>query len=170
MILIEEEIFKPIQGYPDYEIGSNGTVISYKGDRPRILKAYLDSQGRYYYVDLRNNGINKHHSIHRLVAQHFVDNPENFPVVNHKDHDSHNNNYTNLEWMTQKENIHHSYEVMDQYRNMRKCYLIFPNGDKKEFKSHSEIQKYRDKYNLPFGKFALFYYGKSQGYSYEDIA
>ena len=49
-------------------------------------------------------------SIHRLVAEEYIPNPNNYPIVNHLDGDKQNNHYTNLEWCTQKDNIIHSWK------------------------------------------------------------
>lgn len=158
------ESFKQIEEYPDYYIGNNGTIKSYKKGRGHILKPWLDSAGRYYMISLCNNNKNKKFLIHRLVAKAFVDNPFNKPVINHKDHNTRNNNYTNLEWCTTQENIHHSYSIMPPARNKRPCILISPDGEQKQFDSYADVQRYRDQNNLPFGKYALNYYGHSAGY------
>ncbi len=50
--------------------------------------------------------------IHRMVALHFVPNPNHFPEVNHKDWDKLNNNEDNLEWCTRSENLKHSFRVL----------------------------------------------------------
>jgi hypothetical protein len=47
--------------------------------------------------------------IHRLVAKEFVPNPMNLPEVNHKDGNKKNNNYENLEWVTHRQNVQHSF-------------------------------------------------------------
>lgn len=59
----------------------------------------------------------KYYSIHRLVAEHFIPNPDNKPTVNHKDGNKHNNNIDNLEWATWTENEKHSIDVLKRNRN-----------------------------------------------------
>lgn len=65
----------------------------------RILKPDLNSKG-YYRVTIKG----KHQFIHRIVAKHFIPNHDNKLQVNHIDHNKSNNNYLNLEWVTNKEN------------------------------------------------------------------
>lgn len=65
----------------------------------------------YYRVNLSIGGevIDKY--IHRLVAEAFIDNPENRDYVNHKDGDKQNNHWMNLEWATPKENTEHALDT-----------------------------------------------------------
>lgn len=137
---------------------------SYKSGNPKILTPWLDSKKRYYMISLCKDNVITKHLIHRLVAEHFIANPLNKEEVNHKDHDTYNNRVDNLEWVTRKENMEHCFKKYPAARNLRPCTLEFPNGDKMEFSSIREMQKYHDKYNLPFGKFAIDYYGHSKGY------
>ena len=59
----------------------------------------------YVYVGLHKNGEKQQlFTMHRLVATMFIPNPENLPIVNHKDEDKYNNNVDNLEWCTQEYN------------------------------------------------------------------
>jgi len=90
-----------IDEFPDYFIYDDGNVYSYK--RKKFLKPSDNGHG-YYIVDLCNNGRRKSVRIHRLVALHFVANPENLPCVDHIDRNKKNNNYTNLRWCTNAQN------------------------------------------------------------------
>lgn len=90
-----EEIWKDIEGYEGlYKISSKGRVLSLKRNivmKPKINKGY-------FRVDLSKMGIQRTFSIHRLVAEAFIPNPDNLPQVNHKDEDPSNNCVENLEW------------------------------------------------------------------------
>ena len=66
----------------------------------------------------------KHCYVHRLVAQTFIPNPDNKRYVNHIDCDKHNNNVSNLEWCTQKENIKHS--IVN--KRQKNCFTTFVDG------------------------------------------
>lgn len=94
--------WKPVVGFEDYYIvSSTGLVFSLRTNR--ILKKSLNNAG-YFRVELNVNGEAKKYSIHRLVAEAFIPNPDNLPCVNHKDEDTHNNNVDNLEWCTAQYN------------------------------------------------------------------
>lgn len=93
-------------GYPDYAVRDDGLVINIK--HVRELGFDVNNQG-YCRVTMRGvDGEYKKHSVHRLVAMAFLDNPENKPCVNHIDNCPSNNFYDNLEWCTHKENSQHS--------------------------------------------------------------
>lgn len=65
----------------------------------------------YVGIKLCNKGKKFHLSIHRLVALHFIDNPNNYPEVNHKDGNKKNNHFTNLEWVTSSQNQKHAFKL-----------------------------------------------------------
>lgn len=95
-----------------YKIRDNGEVISteYQGHKrkiPHVMQGGIDNDG-YRIVTLTHNGIKKTYKIHRLVAEYFISNPFNKPMVNHIDGNKINNNYTNLEWVTNWENVIHA--------------------------------------------------------------
>lgn len=104
----DTEVWKDIANYNNYEVSTFGNVRNKKTGR--ILKPA--NMGGYYGVGLSNIKT-KTFQVHRLVAQTFIENPENKAHVNHKDKNSLNNHLTNLEWNTPKENnIHKSVGVV----------------------------------------------------------
>lgn len=85
---------------------NNGTecIRFYKG---KLLTLKKEKNG-YFTVHLRNREISKHLKVHRLVAQAFIDNPKQKPLVNHKNGVKVDNRASNLEWCTAKENSQHA--------------------------------------------------------------
>lgn len=121
---IEEEVWRDVAGFEDrYEVSNRGRVRSKaytkwgknKGGAfsyvttPGILKQNLNDG--YPKVTLERLGERKTVKVHKLVALAFISNPDNLPVVNHKDSDRTNNNVSNLEWCTQQYNVQHSYDT-----------------------------------------------------------
>ncbi len=90
-----------IQGYPKYLIRDDGRVWSKKSNR--YLKQRLNNKD-YFYIQVCKESKAKNFMIHRLVAIHYIPNPENKPQVNHIDGDKINNHPSNLEWVTNMEN------------------------------------------------------------------
>ena len=99
-----------IEGFDKYAVSRQGYVKSLISER--ILKSQLTGKGRdYHKVSLRSNGKTHQLSVHRLVAETFIPNPENKPTVNHIDGDKSNNHYINLEWATYKEQEEHAKKI-----------------------------------------------------------
>lgn len=95
--------YKDVVGYEGlYLVSENGDVLSLR--TKKFLKQQLSRAG-YYTVELNVNGFSKKHLIHRLVAQAFIPNPDNLPMVNHKDENSRNNHWSNLEWCDARYNV-----------------------------------------------------------------
>lgn len=103
-----EEIYKDIEGYAGlYQISNHGNVKSFHTSKEKILKPVKDKDG-YLFVGLYKQGKHKkHYKVHRLVAKAFIENPDNLPVVNHKDEDKTNNKVDNLEYCTAEYNINY---------------------------------------------------------------
>jgi len=99
---------KSIKGYEgQYSISSDGKVYS---DKSNIeLKQSIGTTG-YYRVNLNNKDGGKTFKVHRLVATHFIENPNNLNIVNHKDGNKLNNNIDNLEWCDYTYNNRHARE------------------------------------------------------------
>lgn len=109
-----EEIWKSIKDLKGYEVSSLGNVRSidrsiigkdgvkqhFKGN---IISKFKDSRG-YIAVTLTYKNNYKRFLVHRLVAEAFIPNPNNYPCINHKDENKSNNNVDNLEWCTVKYN------------------------------------------------------------------
>lgn len=96
----EIEKWKPINGFESlYLVSDHGNVFSL------IKKAVLKPKAKTYCeVCLCKDGKKYYRLIHRLVATAFLENPNGYPCINHKDENKHNNYYKNLEWCTPKYN------------------------------------------------------------------
>ena len=108
------EYWKEISGYPEYHISSDGRIRSDKVRAAKCIDGILKQSkiGPYLAIGLQLNNQRSSHLIHRLVAMHFIPNPENKRTVNHKNGISTDNRVCNLEWATQSENLKHSYRVL----------------------------------------------------------
>ena len=84
------EIWKNIKKFEDYQVSNLGKVKSLKFGKEKIMSQKIDRKG-YLCVNLCKNGKHKKFSVHRLVAEAFIPNPNNYPQVNHKDENKQNN-------------------------------------------------------------------------------
>ena len=98
-----------IKGFENYYICENGDIISKVTQKP-ICK-WIDNTG-YYQVSIRKNGKKYYKRIHRLLAEHFLenDNPDLYNMINHIDGNKLNNELSNLEWTNNRINTQHGYD------------------------------------------------------------
>lgn len=120
------EKWRPIQDFPDYEVSSAGRVR--RGERERT--AYIGKRG-YLTLELWKNNRRKHKTIHTLVAEAFLPNPDNKPQVDHINRNRLDNRLENLRWATNEDN------------NQNKTYVATTNT------GHLYIHR------LPYGAFYL---------------
>lgn len=128
-----EVVRKPIKGYEGYyEVDQLGRVFSVdrvilvedngrKYNKPlagKQMKQTMHDKG-YKMVSLTRDGKTKLKFVHRLVAEAFIDNPDNLPMVNHKDEDKTNNFLENLEWCTASYNRTYGSAIEKQAKNLR---------------------------------------------------
>jgi DNA-binding transcriptional regulator YiaG len=117
----------------DYLITENGEVINIKwGGR----KVKPQPNGKGY---LRVHIAGKMHFVHRLVAEKYVPNPNNYPQVNHKDGDKTNNKADNLEWVTNLQNRKHAVKTGLQVHGERCPWAKLSLKDVEFIREHTEL-------------------------------
>ena len=131
-------MWKEIEGTNgEYKVSDDGKVMTTKTGR--ILKPNINYRG-YEKVCLFKADRKKRVYVHRLVAMTFIPNPEDKPQVNHIDGDKRNNKVSNLEWVTNEENMKHSVEMglRANSHNSKKKRILAINidtGERREFES-----------------------------------
>lgn len=146
------EIWKDIKDYEGlYQISNYGRVKSL----PRMMKNRKCEEiiktpsvlpKGYLKVSLCKNGKIKYFFIHRLVAEAFIPNENNYPCVNHKDCNTSNNNVYNLEWVTYKEN--NSYKNHHLKRNISSAIYYLKRDYPREKQLISQMEQIKDKINF----------------------
>ena len=112
-----KELWKPIKGLEDrFMVSNKGRVKSiarFNGKysiRERIMKLKITQYG-YYAINLWDGRTRRCFLLHRLVAEAFIPNPDNKPVIDHIDGNKLNNSLNNLEWVSSAENNKRAYDI-----------------------------------------------------------
>ena len=130
------EEWKVVKEFPNYEVSSLGRVRS---SRTKTLRhAYIGNNG-YPVFKFIKDGHRYSKQLHRIVATEFIDNPMNYPIINHIDGNKENNSIDNLEWCTYSHNNQHAYDM----------------GLKKFYAYKVEPTEYKTLYNLYIGKVSV---------------
>jgi len=110
------EEYKIIKDFENYEVSNLGNVRNVKTGR--IIKQQLDKYG-YCRLNLYKNEKRHNKFIHRLVAQAFIENPDEKPVIDHINGDKLNNDVKNIRWATISENSQNSKVRKDNTSNIK---------------------------------------------------
>lgn len=111
-----KEIWKDISEYEGrYQVSNLGNIKNIKTGR--ILKPRLTHTG-YYQVHFTLNGKEKNYKVHRLVAKEFINNPNNYKEVNHKDENRLNNAAFNLEWCNRDYNVNYGSRTKKTFKKV----------------------------------------------------
>ena len=160
-----EEIWKDIPGYETlYQVSNLGNVRSLDHIRKngkkenqiciskgKILKQAKQKESGYMFAVLSKNGKTKGFRVHRLVAETFLENPNNYKCVNHKDENKENNNVNNLEWCSYLYNNNYGtkkdrLKIIQQKRVGRKVNQYDLNGTLiKKWNCIMDIERYLKK-------------------------
>lgn len=125
-ISFDKEIWKAVNGYPNYEVSTLGRIMNIK--RGKLLSPYISNCG-YRSVALCNGSKpNKTRTVHRVVALNLIENPNRYLFVNHMDANKLNNAVSNLEWVTRVMNHRHAKEMG-----------LFPRGESHYNSSLTEL-------------------------------
>ncbi|QOR58314.1 HNH endonuclease [uncultured phage cr106_1] len=107
------EIWKDIVGYEGlYKVSNLGRI---KNKKDRLLSPYHNTNG-YISVDLYKNGKVNKLRVHRIVAEAFILNPNNLPIINHKNEDKTDNSVSNLEWCNYSYNLSYGNRVEKMFK------------------------------------------------------
>ena len=141
----KNEIWKDIENYEGlYQVSNLGRIKSLHKRHHQEEHIIIQKIKRgYYQVGLTKNGKRKWHQVHRLIAQAFIPNPNNFPQVNHKDENKLNNSIENLEFCTASYNNTYGTRIQRVAEKTSKKIIQYDlnNNFIKEYKSITEAGK-----------------------------
>ena len=91
-----------------FEISKSGII---RNEKTKAIKSQYVSSTGYYMITISKNNKSKPYKVHRLLANNFIENPQNLKEVNHIDGNKLNNELTNLEWVTHFGNMQHAFST-----------------------------------------------------------
>lgn len=141
-----KELWRPLLEYKGIEVSSVGRIrkAANKRRKERILTEFPKDKDGYCRCSVQKlDGTWTSQPVHRLVAKAFIDNPDNKESVNHIDGNRTNNKVENLEWVTAKENVIHSFK----FGNRKKCKEVPKRTLLTDFQI-SQIDKLREIYTV----------------------
>ena len=137
-----DEIWKTITYAPNYEVSNLGNIKNKKKNKCITINY---ERLKKYNKRARPIFHGKGYYLHRIVAEHFIDNPDDLLEVNHIDGDFYNNKADNLEWISKLDNMRHASEKKLMKRYTRKVIITKKEtGEEKSFDSVTECAKYLD--------------------------
>ena len=133
----------------------------------REICQWVDCLG-YKQCNLYKDGKKYYKRIHRIVAQTYIKNPNNLPQVNHKDGNKINNNINNLEWVSNSENIKHSYKnIRHWFRNKKFIIEVYKKSNNEFIGEYSSIRSLSNDLNINRKTLSRILYGlKVNNYPY----
>lgn len=141
-----KELWKPLLEYKGVEVSSIGRIrkAANKSRKERILTEFPKDRDGYYRCSVQKlDGTWTSQPVHRLVAKAFIPRTENKDVVNHIDGNRTNNRIENLEWVTPKENVIHSFK----FGSRKTCKQVPKRTILTDFQV-SQIRKLRELYTV----------------------
>lgn len=146
--------FVRLKRYPNYGVSRDGKIYSYKRN---IILSPIDNSRGYLQVQLVRP---KWERVHKLVAETFIPNPNNYKEVNHIDKNKYNNRVENLEWCTRKYNV--------TYSKGNKVVRINPKTlEEKEYVSIAEAARENNMQRSQITRCCMKKMKKSHGYMWE---
>lgn len=141
-----KELWKPLLEYKGVEVSSIGRIrkAANKSRKERILTEFPKDRDGYYRCSVQKlDGTWTSQPVHRLVVKAFIPRTENKDVVNHIDGNRTNNRIENLEWVTPKENVIHSFK----FGSRKTCKQVPKRTILTDFQV-SQIRKLRELYTV----------------------